>query len=117
MDRRAGLVQAVESYRRKPEGPGFKSRSPRIAQARVRLATDTLPQTPHRVGALCIGYALFFSSRVDVAVSFHFAHICMISGPRPSDLFGRYTWKIENFSKEKKREMKSEPFEAGGYKW
>jgi len=40
----------------------------------------------------------------------------MISGPRPSYLFGRYTWKIENFSKEK-IEMKSEPFEAGGYKW
>ncbi|KAL6845462.1 hypothetical protein ACP4OV_024957 [Aristida adscensionis] len=38
-------------------------------------------------------------------------------GPRPSDLFGRHTWRIENFSKEKKREMKSEPFEAGGYKW
>ncbi|KAL5220234.1 hypothetical protein ABZP36_024947 [Zizania latifolia] len=38
-------------------------------------------------------------------------------GPRPSDLFGGYTWKIENFSKEKKREMKSETFEAGGYKW
>ncbi|ONM37459.1 TRAF-like superfamily protein [Zea mays] len=43
--------------------------------------------------------------------------ISVFSGPRPSDLFGRYTWKIENFSKEKKREMKSEPFEAGGYKW
>ncbi|RLM92764.1 MATH domain-containing protein [Panicum miliaceum] len=38
-------------------------------------------------------------------------------GPKPSGLFGRYTWRIENFSKEKKREMKSEPFEAGGYKW
>ncbi|TVU34913.1 hypothetical protein EJB05_16769 [Eragrostis curvula] len=38
-------------------------------------------------------------------------------GPRPSELFGSYTWRIENFSKEKKREMKSEPFEAGGYKW
>ncbi|PUZ54527.1 hypothetical protein GQ55_5G138900 [Panicum hallii var. hallii] len=38
-------------------------------------------------------------------------------GTRPLDLFGRYTWRIENFSKEKKREMKSEPFEAGGYKW
>ncbi|KAL5232347.1 hypothetical protein ABZP36_031123 [Zizania latifolia] len=38
-------------------------------------------------------------------------------GPKPSDLFGRHTWRIENFSKEKKREMKSEPFEAGGYKW
>ncbi|CAL4954275.1 unnamed protein product [Urochloa decumbens] len=38
-------------------------------------------------------------------------------GPRPLDLFGRHIWRIENFSKEKKREMKSEPFEAGGYKW
>jgi len=38
-------------------------------------------------------------------------------GTRPLDLFGQYTWRIENFSKEKKREMKSEPFEAGGYKW
>ncbi|KAG8068089.1 hypothetical protein GUJ93_ZPchr0005g14511 [Zizania palustris] len=38
-------------------------------------------------------------------------------GPKPSDLFGQHTWRIENFSKEKKREMKSEPFEAGGYKW
>jgi len=41
----------------------------------------------------------------------------MISGTKPLNLFGRYTWRIENFSKEKKREMKSEPFEAGGYKW
>ena len=57
---RAGLVQAVESYRLWPEGPGFESQSPHIAQARVRLATNTLPQTPHRAGALCTGYALFF---------------------------------------------------------
>ena len=57
--RRAGLVQAVESYRLWPEGLGFESRSPRIAHARVRLATNTLPQTPHRAGAFCTGYALF----------------------------------------------------------
>ena len=36
----------------------FESRSPRIAQARVRLATNTLPQTLHRAGALYTGYAL-----------------------------------------------------------
>jgi len=53
-------VQAVESYRLRPEGPGFQSRSPRIAQARVRLATDTLSQTPHRAGALYTRYILFF---------------------------------------------------------
>ena len=39
---RVGLVQAVESYRMWLEGPGFESRSSRIVQARVRLATDTL---------------------------------------------------------------------------
>jgi len=61
MSWRAGLVQAVEAYRLWPEGPGFESRSPRIAQARVRLATDTLPQTPHRAGALCPGYAPYIS--------------------------------------------------------
>ena len=54
---RAGLVQAVESYHMWPEGPMFESRSPRIAQARIRLATNTLPQTPYRAGALCTGYA------------------------------------------------------------
>ena len=56
----SGLVQAVESYRLWPEGLGFESRSPRIAQTKVRLATDTLPQTPHRAGALCTGYALIY---------------------------------------------------------
>ena len=33
-ERRAGLVQAVESYCLWPEGSGFKSQSPCIAQAR-----------------------------------------------------------------------------------
>ena len=57
-------MQAVESYRLWLEGPGFESRSPRIAQVRVRLATNTLPQTPHRAGALCTGYALFASGNL-----------------------------------------------------
>ena len=51
-------MQAAESYRLWPEGPGFESRSPSIARARVRLAINTLPQTPHRAGALCTGYTL-----------------------------------------------------------
>jgi len=53
-------VLIFESYRLWPKGPGFESPSPRIAQARVRLATNTLPHTPHRAGALCIGYTFFF---------------------------------------------------------
>lgn len=40
-----------------------------------------------------------------------------ISGPKPSDLYGRFTWKIENFSTINKRELRSNAFEVGGYKW
>ena len=64
-------MQAVESYRMWPEGPGFESRSPRIAQARVRLATNTLPQTPHRAGALRTRYALFYNFQMLQQSYFH----------------------------------------------
>ena len=39
------------------------------------------------------------------------------AGPKPSDLFGKYTWKIEKFSQINKRELRSNAFEVGGYKW
>lgn len=38
-------------------------------------------------------------------------------GPKPSDLYGKYTWKIEKFSQVNKRELRSNAFEVGGYKW
>ncbi|EFJ24015.1 hypothetical protein SELMODRAFT_55167, partial [Selaginella moellendorffii] len=38
-------------------------------------------------------------------------------GPKPSDLYGKFTWKIENFSEISKRELRSNVFEVGGYKW
>ncbi|KAJ8768430.1 hypothetical protein K2173_021583 [Erythroxylum novogranatense] len=38
-------------------------------------------------------------------------------GPKPSELFGRYTWKIEKFSQINKRELRSNAFEVGSYKW
>ncbi|KAI5084590.1 hypothetical protein GOP47_0000759 [Adiantum capillus-veneris] len=38
-------------------------------------------------------------------------------GTRPSDLYGKFTWKIENFSQISKRELRSNMFEVGGYKW
>ena len=40
------------------------------------VATDTLPQTPHRAGALCTGYALFIVIAVDLAYDdLHVAYI------------------------------------------
>ncbi|CAK9152169.1 unnamed protein product [Ilex paraguariensis] len=38
-------------------------------------------------------------------------------GPKPSELYGKYTWKIDKFSQINKRELRSNPFEVGGYKW
>ncbi|KAG7991862.1 hypothetical protein I3843_02G100000 [Carya illinoinensis] len=38
-------------------------------------------------------------------------------GPKPSELYGKYTWKIEKFSQINKRELRSNQFEVGGYKW
>ncbi|KAJ6771340.1 TNF RECEPTOR-ASSOCIATED FACTOR-like protein 1A [Salix koriyanagi] len=38
-------------------------------------------------------------------------------GPKPSELFGKFTWKIENFSQINKRELRSDAFKVGGYKW
>jgi hypothetical protein len=39
------------------------------------------------------------------------------TGPIPSDLYGKFTWKIENFSEISKRELRSNVFEVGSYKW
>ncbi|GMH19965.1 hypothetical protein Nepgr_021806 [Nepenthes gracilis] len=38
-------------------------------------------------------------------------------GPKPPELYGRHTWKIEKFSQINKRELRSNEFEVGGYKW
>ncbi|TMW96306.1 hypothetical protein EJD97_007593 [Solanum chilense] len=38
-------------------------------------------------------------------------------GPKPVELYGKYTWKIEKFSQINKRELRSNTFEVGGYKW
>ncbi|GAB2237567.1 hypothetical protein Droror1_Dr00015469 [Drosera rotundifolia] len=38
-------------------------------------------------------------------------------GSKPSELYGKYTWKIQNFSKITKRDIRSNAFGIGGHKW
>nr|GMC52053.1 MATH domain-containing protein At5g43560-like isoform X1 [Ipomoea batatas]GMD75818.1 MATH domain-containing protein At5g43560-like isoform X1 [Ipomoea batatas] len=38
-------------------------------------------------------------------------------GSKPSELYGKYTWKIDKFSQINKRELRSNAFEVGSYKW
>jgi hypothetical protein len=39
------------------------------------------------------------------------------TGPRPSELYGKFTWRIDNFSQINKRELRSNSFDVGGFKW
>lgn len=39
------------------------------------------------------------------------------TGPKPHELYGKFTWKIGNFSEISKRELRSTTFDVGGYKW
>jgi hypothetical protein len=39
------------------------------------------------------------------------------AGPKPNELYGKFTWKIENFSEISKRELRSNVFDVGNYKW
>jgi len=41
----------------------------------------------------------------------------VLVGKNPSELFGKFTWKIENFSETSKRELRSHQFDVGEYKW
>ncbi|WOH12749.1 hypothetical protein DCAR_0832257 [Daucus carota subsp. sativus] len=38
-------------------------------------------------------------------------------GPKPSELYYKFTWKIEKFSQINKRELKSNAFKVGDYNW
>jgi hypothetical protein len=38
-------------------------------------------------------------------------------GPRPSELYGKFTWRIDNFSQINRSELRSNSFDVGGYKW
>lgn len=38
-------------------------------------------------------------------------------GPKPSELYGKYTWKIDKFSQINERELRSNAFEVGSYRW
>lgn len=38
-------------------------------------------------------------------------------GAKPSELYEKFTWKIEQFPQINKRELRSKAFEVGGYKW
>ena len=35
----------------------------------------------------------------------------------PHELYGKFTWRIEDFSEINKRELRSNVFEVGSYKW
>ncbi len=41
----------------------------------------------------------------------------LCAGTKPAELYGKITWKIDKFSQISKRELRSDTFDAGNYKW
>ncbi|KDD71537.1 hypothetical protein H632_c4837p0, partial [Helicosporidium sp. ATCC 50920] len=40
-----------------------------------------------------------------------------LPAPSPSGLYGKFTWRLDNFSQLNKRELRSAAFEVGSYRW
>ena len=66
----------------------------------VRRRARALPGRAWRAGRLTVTGCVLYSA-----------------GPSPQQLYGRFTWKIDNFSEISKRELRSNVFEVGSYKW
>lgn len=68
------------------------------------------------LGHFCCAWAGISASMPTACVSCLF----FASGKRPNGLFGKWTWRIENFSDfghNGKRELRSAQFDVGEYKW
>lgn len=42
---------------------------------------------------------------------------CCPAGPQTSELYGKFTWKLDKFGECGKRELRSNVFEVGSFKW
>ena len=67
------------------------------------------------VGATCSSDSYAVAWRGHVA--YRNALLMLAPGPKPHELYGKFTWKIENFSETSKRELRSNVFDVGNYKW
>ncbi|KAF6138769.1 hypothetical protein GIB67_040901 [Kingdonia uniflora] len=52
--------------------------------------------------------------QVFVLVILHVSSYHLLAGPKPSELYEQFSWKIENFSQISKKELRSNAFEVGG---
>ncbi|KAK9834319.1 hypothetical protein WJX81_006825 [Elliptochloris bilobata] len=88
-------------------GPGSqKEKGPPVADGILTVTPDTPEAVEWRTRRSIIDSAGASSSYLEDE-----------SGPKPAELYGKFTWKIENFFEISKRELRSTVFEVGSYKW
>ena len=101
-------------------GPGQKEKGPPVADGVLTVTPDTPEALEWRTRRSFMDSAGASSSYLedDAGELAGDCQLCALStGPRPSSLSGKFTWKIENFSEISKRELRSTVFEVGNYKW
>ena len=109
-------------------GPGPKEKGPPVADGILSVTPDTPEAVEWRSRRSIIDSAGASSSyleddtgwwgrRLGAGHIFRSLERWPPAGPKPSELYGKFTWKIENFTEISKRELRSNIFEVGNYKW
>mmetsp|Transcript_12537 Transcript_12537/g.35224 ORF Transcript_12537/g.35224 Transcript_12537/m.35224 type:complete len:1065 (+) Transcript_12537:198-3392(+) len=91
-------------------GPGTsKEKGPPVADGVLSVTPDTPEAAEWRTRQSAIDFPSSSSSYLEEDDDG--------TTSKPADLYGKFTWKIENFSDISKRELRSNVFEVGSYKW
>lgn len=87
-------------------GNSSKEKGPPVADGVLTVTADTpeVAEWRSRSGMDCAGTSSTYLEDDE-------------DDPKPHELFGKFTWKIDNFSETSKRELRSTVFEVGNYKW
>ncbi|KFM23482.1 MATH domain-containing protein [Auxenochlorella protothecoides] len=89
-------------------GPTTKDRGPPVSDGTLTVTPDTPEAVEWRSRRSIIDSIASCSTYLDDDDD---------ASTNPGDLYGRFTWKIDKFSDINKRELRSNTFEVGNYKW
>ena len=81
-----------------------------------RTRACKLPELLFRTVHCCHVHAATRSTRLAAALLAAAAAACC-AGVHTCELYGKFTWKLEKFGESGKRELRSNVFEVGGFKW
>lgn len=111
--------------------PTVKDKTPPVADGVLSVTPDTpeVAEWRSKQSMDCVATTSTYLEDEDGERRSHLPRLGRLSRPtgptaavetaakKPQELFGKFTWKIDNFSDISKRELRSNQFDVGEYKW